>query len=201
MFLADLERHTRRLLRSHRWVTPCDHDDLVQAVLLKAWQHRDQYGRRYPRTGVLAAVLLRSAREDHARSMRVQQGQGARLVADGEGGRRTARERLSLEVAGDGFTVMPHPLVTSLTLRQGLDPVGDTVAHTLDTRSAAHRVQLHLRLTTRDQALVCLVDGLGFSVTEAAARVGVARETANRRIVEIRRAATALGPANFAVGA
>jgi DNA-directed RNA polymerase specialized sigma24 family protein len=89
--------------------------------------------------------------------------------------------------------------VTAVTLRGAFDPVADSVIDRLGACQRVEQVAVQLRLSQRDRALVNLVDGLGLTITEAARHIGVARETANRRLAHIHRCAQVLGPDNFAL--
>lgn len=94
-----------------------------------------------------------------------------------------------------------HPDVAALMLRTGLDPVGDAVAEADEAAWMVGALADRLQWTDRDRRLVDLVDGRGLTITAAAQRLGIARETANRRLTHLRREARALVASNFAVGA
>ncbi len=199
LFLTEFELDVRRVVRASRVIPRADHDDVVQAVLVKVWCRLEHYRAAYPTRAVLAKVLVRSVGEDHNRAQRSQQCQGARLVDDGRGGLRTGRQGVSLDGLVERAQAGGYNEVTAVTLRDGFDPVGDSVIDRLGACQRVEQVAVQLRLSQRDRALVHLVDGLGLTVTQAARHIGVARETANRRLTQIHRSVEVLGPDNFAV--
>lgn len=199
LFLAEFEHDVRRVVRSSRVIPWADHDDVVQAVLVKVWCRLEHYRAAYPTRAVLAKVLVRSVGEDHNRAQRSQQCQGARLVDDGRGGLRSGRQGVSLDGLAERAEAGGYNEVSAVTLRDGFDPVGDRVADRLGACQRVEQVAVQLRLSQRDRMLVHLVDGLGLTVTQAARHIGVARETANRRLTQIHRCAQGLGPDNFAL--
>ncbi len=199
LYLGDLERHVRRLVGTSGAIPRADRDDVVQAVLVKAWKRLEHYQQHYPRAAVLARVLVRSVGEDHARGQRVQQGMGARLHCDATGGRTVGRRRVALEVRIDQGEWLAHPDVVAVTLRLAVDPVGDALADAQAAQWLVGHLADRLRWSARDRALADLVDGHGLTVTAAAQRLGIARETANRRLVQMHREARALVADNFAV--
>ena len=81
----------------------------------------------------------------------------------------------------------------------GIDPVGDAVVGALGRYGTLEVIAAQMGWSARDRQLVHLVDGHGFTITEAARRLGIARETANRRLVQIHRQARQVGAENFAV--
>lgn len=182
-----------------RVIPRADHDDVVQAVLVKVWRRLEHYRVAYPKVAVLAAVMVRSVGEDHARVQRAQQCQGARLVDDGRGGLRSGRLGVSLDGLVERAESGGYNEVAAVMVRGGFDPVGDCVVDRLGACQRVEQVAVRLQLSRRDRALVHLVDGLGLTVTQAARHIGVARETANRRLAHIHRCAQGLGPDNFAV--
>ena len=97
LFLTEFELDVRRVVRASRVIPRADHDDVVQAVLVKVWCRLEHYRAAYPTRAVLAKVLVRSVGEDHNRAQRSQQCQGARLVDDGRGGLRSGRQGVSLD--------------------------------------------------------------------------------------------------------
>jgi RNA polymerase sigma factor (sigma-70 family) len=199
LYLSDLEGHVRRLVCASRAIPSPDRDDVVQAVLLKAWRQLEHYQHHYPRAAVLARVLVGSVGEDHARSQRVQQGMGARLLCDGAGGRRVGRQRVAIEVRIEQGEWLLHPDVVAATIRGGIDPVGDRVAVADEAHRTVGALADQLRWSPRDRVLVDLVDGRGLTITAAARHLGIARETANRRLTQLHRQARALAADNFAV--
>ena len=185
----------RRAARTYR-LNAADADDMAQMAALKVLNNVEHYMAQYPNVDKLAAVLAPSAASDLAREHRVQNSLGARLVDDGVGGRRAAREVLPLEIdggsaAGGGTGRMLHPAVRGQIMRSA-QPIDTEVVEQVDAIAELRSLACQLRLSDRDWALLYYVHGLDYSVTDAAKRCGIRRETAARQLSKIRRAATQL---------
>ena len=144
-------------------------DDLVQLVATQFWPRRAEYMANYA-PEAFAAVALRSRADELRRSERIQRAEGARLHEGADGLRRPGREVVQLEAHVGAGGALPHA---------DLDVAGRATDVVL-VRGALDQ------LPWRDRALVLLVDGGGYTVTEAADRVGLSRAYANRELTRIR---------------
>ena len=115
-------------------------------------------------------MAVRSRAEELRRSERIQRAEGARLIEGADGLKRAGREVVQLEAHVEGGGALPQ--ADGDVAERAVDNV--TVLTVLD------------RLPERDRALVYLVDGHGFTVAEAAERVGLSRAYANRQLTRIR---------------
>jgi len=138
-------------------------DDIAQLVAAQFLANAEHIMANY-KPEVFAAVAVRHRREDWRRSERIQRGQGAREITTADGTRRAARTVGSIDDT-QFFTGDP-------TARSG--DIADQAAAIIDVRAA-----LEL-LDTRQRKLVWLVDVEGYTVSEAAATVGLTRVYAQR---------------------
>ena len=86
---------------------------------------------------------------------------------------------------------MLHPAVRGQVMRTALPIDTDVVEH-VDTIAELRSLASQLRLSDRDWALLYYVHGLDYTVTDAAKRCGIRRETAAKQLSKIRRAAAKL---------
>jgi len=144
-------------------------DDLVQLVAAQLWPRRAEYMANY-NPEAFAAVALRSRADERRRSERIQRAEGARLYEDADGLKRPGREVVQLEAhVAAGGALPPTDL-----------DVASRATNVVLVRGALDQ------LPWRDRSLVLLVDGNGFTVAEAADRVGLSRAYANRELTRIR---------------
>ena len=146
-----------------------DADDVIQRVALQFWCDPSKYMGDYE-PEVFAAVALRSRAEDQRRSDRIERGEGARLVTDRHTGlRRSAREVCSYDAIDPEDEFL------------GADDAMEWRAMTADVLRDA------MRLLEPKIADVLLLLADGYSVTEAAERVGLSRSYASRRVSAAKR--------------
>lgn len=139
-------------------------DDLVQRVLIQAWERFESIGASYV-PGAFANVAIRHRAEDHRRSERIQRGQGAREIRDADGTRRPARVIESYdkitESAGDVFG-------------SGAD-IAESVCASVDVQEALSV------LDPTERFLVVEVGSGNLTMVEAAKILEISRSTAHRR--------------------
>jgi RNA polymerase sigma factor (sigma-70 family) len=144
-------------------------DELVQRVAEQFWVRRGELMANYA-PEAFAAVALRSRAEELRRSERIQRGEGARLQEQADGLKKAGREVIQLEPYLESGGPLPHAQ-------------HDVAARATDVVLVRNALQ---QLTPRDRSLVLLVDGHGWTVSEAAAEVGLSRPYANRELTRIR---------------
>jgi len=144
-------------------------DDLVQRVAEQFWPRRGEFMANYA-PEAFAAVALRSRAEELRRSERIQRGEGARLHEQADGLKKAGREVIQLEPYLEAGGSLPHAH-------------NDVAARATDVVLVRNALR---QLTPRDRALVLLVDGHGWTVSEAATEVGLSRAYANRELSRIR---------------
>lgn len=150
----------RRLVRTG--VSPIDADDIAQdAVELFLVDPADVMA-RYPKPHIYASACAGSRAEDFRRRERSQRSEGARLVIDLSGEQTVARP----------VDALANLLPSKAPKVSGGYEVVDLLT---DFRAA------FARLDPCDRQLVRLVDFEGWSVTDAAAIVGLSRAHASRR--------------------
>ena len=157
-------------------------DDVAQEVvvaLLAVPDRLEAIVERYPEPAVYARVRARHAFTQWERAMRADRGEGARLVCDADGQLHAART----VVAGDA--PLPGGEGDHWGLVGGHDDPTDDLVDLLSKWGKA--VEFIDGLAPTDREIVVLVLGFGYQVTEVAARLGIARETAARRLSRIRR--------------
>ena len=92
------------------------------------------------------------------------------MIEGADGLKRAGREVVPLEAHVEGGGALPQA-------------DGDVAERAVDSVTVHSLLDL---LDERDRALVYLVDGHGFTVAEAAERVGLSRAYANRQLTRIR---------------
>lgn len=149
-----------------------DRDDIAGRMILRVLPKVDDYRRRYPQPEKLASVMVNQAVIGYLRNDGAQKGLGARLTRKVD--------------ALDSLTIDP-------TASWDHDTVGeaDTVAEATDTATMLDAALLGQGVSERDRELLWMVDGYGLKVREAADRMGIRRETANRILTKVREAAKA----------
>ncbi len=144
-----------------RRYTFLDIDDIVGRELLALWKQIDQRMATFPNPGIYAHVRAMADRAfiSHQRTEQSQRGEGAR-------GGRTVTSINDATSWSDGRDA-----------RDRDETIDDFVNRSdIDARLRASL----LGLSVRERQVLLLVDGHGFSVTEAAHELGVARETVSR---------------------
>jgi DNA-directed RNA polymerase specialized sigma24 family protein len=162
-----------RLKRGKHWrMHEHDRDDVAAAMTIRVLSNIDDYVARYPRPEKLVGVMLDQAVLGHHRKQAVQQGRGARF----------GREMVYL----DGLTDDP-------TGAWDHDTVGEaeTIGEAAEMVSMLEAALIGRGVKDRNLALLRMVDGHGVTVTEAADRLGIRRETASRILKKVREAAKA----------
>jgi|GEM_PF-2080002 len=157
-------------------------DDVAQEVALALLADTVRLARiieRYPDPATFGRVRARHAFTQWERAVRADRGEGARLVCGADGQMRPAR----IVVAGDA--PLPGGGGDHWGLLGATDDPADDLVELLTQRSAAARFLA--TLTPTDREIVIAVLGYGDQVTQIAARLGIARETAARRLSRIKR--------------
>ncbi len=152
-----------------------DADDIAQHEVERLLRRIDEVMATYPVAEVYASVRAGHAAQDHLRRNAVQRGEGARTSKDADGRLRRGRVVLS----GDA----PVEAMYDGCLFDGLADRAALTAETIVDRFETHRLleQAMLNLPADQVDVLTLVDGHGYTVKEAGALLGVARETASRR--------------------
>lgn len=166
-YLAAVVRTVQHLAAKRYGIAAAD--DLVQRVAEQFWGRRGEYMANYA-PEAFAAVALRSRAEELRRTERIQRGEGARLHEQADGLKKAGREVIQLEPYLESGGPLPHAN-------------HDVAARATDVvlmRDALNQLPM------RDRTLVLLVDGYGWTVTEAADEVGLSRAYANRELSRIR---------------
>jgi RNA polymerase sigma factor (sigma-70 family) len=161
-YSQELVRAVRRHLARRRDVPPFDADDIAMDAAEQFLAAPAAVMTRYPSPHRYAAACVSSRTEDWRRRERAQRCEGARLVTGPDGAPAVAR---------------PVGTLSSLAPSQAPAVPGgfDTVERIAELRSAL------ARLERTDRELVLQVDLLGYSVTDAAVRIGMSRAHASRR--------------------
>jgi DNA-directed RNA polymerase specialized sigma24 family protein len=117
---------------------------------------------RYPEPHIYAAACAGSRAEDWRRRERAQRSEGARLV-----------------VGADGLPAVARPVATLSTVLPSHAPTEhggfDAIDFVEQLRGALQRME------PCDRDLIVHVELLGYSVTDAAVRIGLSRAHASRR--------------------
>jgi RNA polymerase sigma factor (sigma-70 family) len=171
-YIVAFKDHLTRLLR--RSPLQCDIDDIVSREVLSVWADIDTKMRRFPNPSVYAFVRARGDRAliGFRRNDQAQRGQGARggrtvLSLHDDATWRTDRPTAKNRADGDVVDRAGE-------FAGGLDAVADRLADDEMLFAAL------MTLPERQRKVLYLVDGEGYSVSAAADRLGVARETASR---------------------
>jgi RNA polymerase sigma factor (sigma-70 family) len=186
-YVVAFQRRLRVLLGRHRVI---DIDDVVQAESLALLGKLAAIIAAYPRPEIYAAVRARGGRAaiDYGRTESAQRGAGAIHKFDEDGHRLKGRQIVS----GDGIHHDAHrnhyderpgtrgPNGTYFDVHACLIP--DHGAQFAEQAAMSEQLrQALLRATPEQRTVLLLVDGHGYTVTEVAAHLGVARETVSRR--------------------
>ncbi|CAB4622717.1 unannotated protein [freshwater metagenome] len=147
-----------------------DSDDIAQIVGIQFLSDADNIMATYE-PEVFAAVAVKNRINDFHRTERVQTGSGARLHKDPDGTVRSGRKNVILE------TVTEH----------GEVPLAGHVDFASDLIDSIELLEAIALLDPIDQQLVRDVFIEGFSVTDAARRLGLGRSGASRRLTAARR--------------
>lgn len=147
-----------------------DSDDIAQMVAIQFLNDAENIMATYE-PEVFAAVAVKNRINDFHRSERVQTGSGARLHKNPDGTVRSGRKNVILE------TVTEH----------GEAPMAGHVDFAADLIDSLDLLDAIALLEPIDQQLVHDVFIEGFSVTDAAKRLGIGRTGASRRLSAARR--------------
>lgn len=152
-----------------------DADDIAQHEVERLLRRIDEVMATYPVAEVYASVRAGHAAQDHLRRNAVQRGEGARTSTDADGRVRRGRVVLSGDAPGEA--------VEDGCLFDRLPDSAASIAETVVDQFETHRLleQALLTLPADQVDVLTLVDGHGYTVKEAGALLGVARETASRR--------------------
>lgn len=157
-------------------------DDVAQEVALALLANPDRLAtvmQRYPDPVAYARARAAHAFAQWERAMRADRGEGARLVVRADGSLQAARTVIAGDAPLPGGDGRHWDLL-------GGDP--DPAEELVEFLARWPRVVAFIdTLAPVDREIVVLVLGYGFQVTEVAARLGIARETAARRLSRIRR--------------
>lgn len=149
-------------LRASYRLSKHDAEDAAAAAIIRLVPKVATVISAYPSAQVYALAVARSAAEDFQRTQRAQRGEGARLVADRDdpGRLQTKRSVVALDdsVAGPAD---PHDVERDVTTSSTLQ-------------------QLLSGLEPRERWLIWAVEIGGYTVTDAAAVLGISREQASR---------------------
>lgn len=169
-FLANAQL---RLERGKHWrMHEHDRDDVASEMTIRVLTKAGDYSTRYTQPEKLAGAMLDQGVIGHQRKQAVQQGRGARF----------GREAVYFDdLAHDPTGSWDHDTV-------GEAEVIDEAARLCGMLDAALIGQ---GVSERDRELLWMVDGYGLKVREAADRMGIRRETANRILTKVREAAKA----------
>lgn len=183
-YLGRLRAELVRLLGRTR--SPFDADDIASQVCERIWGRIAFFVERYSSPVVLAGAVLHNAVIDFDRTQNSQRGAGAHAVTHADGTMSTKRVVLSGDAqrGDDGVAVWEFVPVDG----EALD---DWVVAALDAAAEVARLVVGLPEASHDM-LRLVADG--FHQGEVAARLGVTRETVNRRVNQIRREAASPAP-------
>ena len=188
-YLQELEQHLRRLLS--RACKQVDLDDIVQTELERVWSQIGDIMSRYPIAAVYASQRCRGRHAviDYLRKQGAQKGTGALVRFDSNGtarakGREVVNGHGAFNESGDSGSRHYHgaghrgATYFDVAALQQADAGADAFDRTVERLSLDAALA---QLSLDQRAAVHLVDELGYTVTEAAEIVHVARETACRR--------------------
>lgn len=157
-------------------------DDVAQEVVVALLARTGRLAlvmERYPDPVVYARARASHAFTQWERAVRADRGEGARLVVRADGSLRVARTVIAGDAPLPGGDGQHWDLVAAQP---------DTTDDLVDLLAAWPKaVEFIATLDPSDREIVVLVLGFGYQVTEVAARLGIARETAARRLSRIRR--------------
>lgn len=157
-------------------------DDVAQEVALALLATPGRLAvvmQRYPDPVAYAKARAMHAFTQWERAMRADRGEGARLVARPDGSLRPARAIIAGDAPLPGGDGNHWDLVAARH-----DPTDDLIEILAGWPEVVRFLDT---LDPTDREIVVLVIGFGYQVTEVAARLGIARETAARRLSRIRR--------------
>jgi RNA polymerase sigma factor (sigma-70 family) len=180
-FLGAVHAELVRLLG--RRCSAFDADDIAQAVCERLWKRIGFLMERYPSAVVLAGAVLHNAVIDYRRTQNSQRGHGAHALALADGTMSVKR----IVVSGDALVGESGSPLWELLVDEGESFADRTVAM-LDAAFDAAQVLVGLPRVDVDIARL-LADG--FTQGEVAERLGLARETVNRRWRQMQRSAQA----------
>jgi DNA-directed RNA polymerase specialized sigma24 family protein len=173
-YLVDFQNHAKlRLERGkHFRMHKLDRDDIAADMTVRVLLNVDDYRRRYPQPEKLARVMLDQAVVGYQRKQGAQQGRGARF----------GREAVYFD-----------DLTTDPTSSWDHDSVGEAevIDEAVRLCGMLDAALIGQGVSARNRELLWLVLGEGITVTEAADRVGVRRETAGRILKKVVAAAKA----------
>ena len=161
-YVVEFQRRLAALLASR---FRHDADDIAQHEAERLCRRVGEIMAAYPSATVYANVRAGHATQDHLKRAAVQRGEGAR------GGRSV--------ISGDAVVDAD----SGVSLFDVHQPAGLALEEEVIMRAESERLvrQAMLRLPADQARVIALVDGLGYSVTEAADSLGIARETASRK--------------------
>ena len=177
-WLSQLEFECHRVLaRSGR--PHADHDDIVSIVVTRAWEKGTSLMEAYPSASTYAQVRTRHAAESFYRTNRAQRGEGSRLRRSVDGDVAATRAVVSIDAT---------PFVGGAAV--AAEGPEERVVDAIGVAGTIEDVLRALVGVVPDEDIVAyvLVHAHGWTVVEVAARAGIARETACRRIGRVRRA-------------
>lgn len=168
---AYVEEFTNRLTAMlRRRYRRLDIDDIVGREVLALWQQIDRRMATFPNPGIYAHVRATADRAliGHQRTEQSQRGEGAR------GGRTV----VSIDDTPSG-----HAGPTTNDGHRGHEPLDEhsNIEAFLHQSDIDQRLRAALLgLSVRERQVLMLIDGHGYTVTEVARTLGVARETVSR---------------------
>ena len=152
-----------------------DAEDIAQQETERLLHRIEETMASYPVATLYAAVRAGHAAQDHLRRNAVQRGEGARTLQDADG--RIRRRRVVL--SGDAATGPEQDGSLFDRLAAGGAALDEVVVERLESQRLLDQALLHLPADQAD--VLTLVDGYGYTVKEAGAVLGMARETASRK--------------------
>jgi RNA polymerase sigma factor (sigma-70 family) len=189
-YLGAVRAELVRLLSRTR--SAFDADDVASGVCERVWVRIAFYVERYPNPVVLAAAVLHNAVIDFDRNQNSQRGAGAHAVTHADGTMSTKRIVLSGDAARGDNEVAVWEVVPA----DG-ESLDDRVIAALDAAAEVARLVVGLPESSRE--MLALV-AEGYSQGEVATRLGVTRETVNRRVNQIRQTVRRVADEATAVG-
>ena len=155
-YITELVTQVSRRVVYLKGLTPSQRDDIGQMTLTAFWLDADSIRARYPVPGIWAGQKLTGMAIDFSRREAAQRGQGARFTRQVDAFDPT-------DPATHAMVLTEHDPLEQLLASEELAPLLEI-------------------LTPDDQALVCLVHGLGYSNREAAGILGISDSCASRRL-------------------
>jgi RNA polymerase sigma factor (sigma-70 family) len=191
-FVDEVQVEASRLV-AHRF-GPYVADEVVGVLGERVAREAEALMAKFGSGMAYARAAANNAALDVLRRDRGQRGEGAALVVDAEGQLRARRTVLAGDATiGDGDE-------TVFSQCGAVDGGIEAVLEAVDRGPVVEAV-LAL-LNDQQRAVFVLVEGYGFEVAEAAVLLGVARETASRRLSVARRIIRgAVGPDQFGLAA